>query len=113
MRPYIKIRDRKVYIWFIMDARCSIRDYHVSDNHSVDPCILTMCMTFREIKKLLETFRFVTNGYSAYPLPALQIAKEMRDDFKFNITQVIGLTNDDAFSKDSRPYKPIFERLYL
>ena len=31
--------------------------------------------------------------------------------FKFEITQVIGLTNDDAVSKEFRPYKQMIERL--
>ena len=33
------------------------------------------------------------------------------NDFKFNITQVIGLTNDDEVSKEFRPYKQMIERL--
>ena len=31
--------------------------------------------------------------------------------FKFNITQVIGLTNEDEVSKEFRPYKQMIERL--
>ena len=33
------------------------------------------------------------------------------DAFKFHITQVIGLTNDDAVSKEFRPFKQMIERL--
>ena len=33
------------------------------------------------------------------------------DRFKFNITRVIGLTNDDEISKEFRPYKQMIERL--
>ena len=109
---YIKVRGIKGYIWFIMDAASrSILGYQVSDNRSVGPCILAMRMAFRGMKKLPDTFRFIADGYSAYPLAALQFAKEPGDDFKFNITQVIGLTNNDAVSKEFRPYKQMIERL--
>ena len=109
---YIKIRGVKAYIWFIIDtASRSILGYQVSDNRSVGPCILTMRMAFRQFKELPEKFRFIADGYSAYPLAALQFAQEFGDPFKFNITQVIGLTNDDAVSKEFRPFKQMIERL--
>ena len=109
---YIKIRGVKAYIWFIIDAASrSILGYQVSDNRSVGPCILAMRMAFRHFKELPENFRFISDGYSAYPLAALQFAQEFGDAFKFSITQVIGLTNDDAVSKEFRPFKQMIERL--
>ena len=44
-------------------------------------------------------------------MAAQQFFYEFKDPFKFNITQVIGLTNDDAVSKEFRPYKQMIERL--
>lgn len=109
---YIKIRGVKSYIWFIIDAASrSILGYQVSDNRSVGPCILTMRMAFRQFTELPKNFRFIADGYSAYPLAALQFAQELGDSFKFSITQVIGLTNDDAVSKEFRPFKQMIERL--
>ena len=109
---YIKIRGIKTYIWFIMDAASrSILGYQVSDNRGVGPCILAMRMAFRCFKELPEKFRFIADGYSAYPLAAQQFFREFGDKFKFEITQVIGLTNDDAVSKEFRPYKQMIERL--
>lgn len=109
---YIKVRGIKGYLWFIMDAASrSILGYQVSDNRSVGPCILAMRMAFRGMKRLPEKFRFIADGYSAYPLAAQQFARELGDSFKFDITQVIGLTNDDAVSKEFRPYKQMIERL--
>ena len=109
---YIKIRGVKAYIWFIMDAASrSILGYQVSDNRSVGPCILAMRMAFRQFKELPKNFKFIADGYSAYPLAALQFAQELGDSFKFSITQVIGLTNDDAISKEFRPFKQMIERL--
>lgn len=109
---YIKIRGIKTYIWFVMDAASrSILGYQVSDNRGVGPCILAMRMAFRFFKELPENFRFIADGYSAYPLAALQFYREFGDRFQFDITQVIGLTNDDAVSKEFRPFKQIIERL--
>ena len=65
---YIKVRGIKGYIWFIMDAASrSILGYQVSDNRSVGPCILAMRMAFRGIKDSPRSFRFIADGYSAYP----------------------------------------------
>ena len=109
---YIKIRGIKAYIWFIMDAASrSIIGYQVSDNRGVGPCILAMRMAFTHLKELPERFKFIADGYSAYPLAAQQFFHEFGDKFKFDITQVIGLTNDDEVSKEFRPYKQMIERL--
>ena len=53
----------------------------------------------------------IRDRYSAYPLAAQQFFHEFGDKFKFSITQVIGLTNDDEVSKEFRPYKQMIERL--
>jgi len=109
---YIKVRGIKAYIWFIMDAASrSIIGYQVSDNRSVDPCILAMRMAFQHFKELPKNFKFIADGYSAYPLAAMEFAKKFKDTFPFSITQVIVLTNDDEVSKEFRPYKQMIECL--
>ncbi len=109
---YIKIRGVKAYIWFIMDAATrSIIGYQVSDNRGVGPCILAMRMALKHFKELPEKFKFIADGYSAYPLAAQQFFREFGEKFNFEITQVIGLTNDDEVSKEFRPYKQMIERL--
>jgi len=110
---YIKVKGVKGYVWFIMDAvKRSILGYRVSDNRGVGSCILAMRMAFRNFKeKLPEGFRFIADGYSAYPLAAQQFFVKHGNNFKFDITQVIGLTNDDAVSAEFRPYKQLIERL--
>jgi len=109
---YIKVRGIKGYIWFIMDvASRSIIGYQVSDNRGVGPCILAMRMALENLTKLPEKFRFIADGYSAYPLAAQQFSLREVNPLKFDITQVIGLTNDDAVSKEFRPYKQMIERL--
>ena len=109
---YIKVRGVKSYIWFIMNAATrSIIGCQVSDNRGVGPCILAMRMAFNHLKKLPENFKFIADGYSAYPLAAMEFGKRFGKDFTFDITQVIGLTNDDAVSKEYRPFKQMIERL--
>ena len=109
---YIKVRGIKAFVWLIMDAATrSIIGYQISDNRGVGPCILAMRMAFSGLKKLPENFKFIADGYSAYPLAAMEFAQKFKDDFLFNITQVIGLTNEDAVSKEYRPFKQMIERL--
>lgn len=109
---YIKIRGIKTYVWLIMNAATrSILGYQVSDNRGVGPCILAMRMAFHGLSKLTKNFKFVTDGYSAYPLAAMEFAKKFGKDFSFTVTQVLGLTNDDAVSKEYRPFKQMIERL--
>ena len=89
----------------------SIIGYRVSDNRGVGPCIMAMRMAFQNLKSLPENFRFIADGYSAYPLAAQQFALREDNPLKFDITQVIGLTNDDPVTTEFRPFKQIVERL--
>ena len=109
---YIKVRGVKSFVWLVMDAVSrSVLGYQVSDNRSVGPCILAMRMAFRGLKKLPEHFRFIADGYSAYVLAAQQFGIQYGEAFNFDITQVLGLTNDDAVSAQFRPIKQLVERL--
>ena len=109
---YIKIRGLKTYVWLIMNAATrSIIGYQVSNNRGVGPCILAMRMAFRGLTKLPQNFKFIADGYSAYPLAAMEFAKKLGKDFAFTVTQVIGLINNDAVSAQHRPFKQMMERL--
>ena len=109
---YIKVRGVKAFVWLIMNAATrSIIGYQISDNRGVGPCILAMRMAFKGLSKLPENFKFIADGYSAYPLASMEFLRKLGDDFKFSITQVIGLTNDDAVSTEFRPFKQMIERL--
>jgi Transposase IS66 family. len=109
---YIKVRGIKGFVWLILNAASrAVIGYQVSDNRGVGPCIMAMRMAFQHLKKLPENFRFIADAYSAYPLAAQQFFHEYGKAFKFEITQVLGLTNDDAVSKEFRPYKQLIERL--
>ena len=109
---YIKVRGIKGYIWFIINAATrAVIGYQVSDNRGVGPCIMAMRMAFQYLKELPQKFKFIADGYSAYPLAAQQFFHQFGEKFKFEITQVIGLQNDDAVSTEFRPYKQMIERL--
>lgn len=107
---YIKKLGVKHYVWFIMDAcKKSIIGYQVSGTRSVGPCILTMRMAFEKFKKFPgKALKFIADGYSAYPLAAQQCKEQKGLDV--DVTQVIGLTNDDAVSKEWRWVKQVIER---
>jgi transposase-like protein len=109
---YIKVKGVNGYIWFIMDAISkSVIGYQVSDNRSVGPCILAMRMAFKGVKSISKNFKFIADGYSAYPLAAQQFSLKQEEPLTFDITQVIGLSNDDAVSTEFRPFKQVVERL--
>jgi transposase-like protein len=107
---YIKVRGVRAFVWFVMDAVSrSVIGFRVSATRAVGDCILAMRMAFGTMEELPEGFKFIADGYSAYPLAAQQF--ELHDDKVFNITPVIGLANYDAVSKEFRPFKQIVERL--
>lgn len=108
---YIKVKGIKHYVWFVMDAcKKSILGYQVSDNRAVGPCILAMRMAFEKFEKFPgNLLKFIADGYSAYPLAKQQF--EIEEDKIFDITQVIGLTNDDPVSTEYRWVKQVVERL--
>ena len=109
---YIKVHGQKGYVWLIVDAVSrAVIGYRVSDNRGVGTCILAMRMAFRNVKFISKNFKFIADGYSAYPLAAQQFALRKDNPLNFEITQVIGLTNDDAVSKEFRRFKQIIERL--
>lgn len=108
---YIKVKGVKGYVWFIADAvKRTILGYTISDNRSVGPCILAMRDAFRKYSAFPQNLTFVADGYSAYPLAAQQFAIN-NPEHSFEVTQVIGLTNDDEVSTNFRPFKQIIERL--
>lgn len=107
---YTKVKGVKNYVWFIMDAiKKSILGYRSSDSRDVGPCILAMRMAFAKFKEFPgKALKFVADGYTAYLLAQQQFALK---GLHFDVTQVIGLTNDDPVSSEYRWLKQIIERL--
>lgn len=73
--------------------------------------VFTADETYIKVRGIKAYIWFIADGYSAYPLAAMEFAKRFKDNFTFNITQVIGLTNNDAVSKEYRPFKQMIKRL--
>jgi len=107
---YTKVKGVRHYVWFVMDAiKKSILGYQISDSRDVGPCILTMRMAFAKFKEFPSmALKFAADGYTAYKLAQQQFALQGMD---FNLTQVIGLTNDDPVSTEYRWLKQTIERL--
>ena len=63
--------------------------YRISTERDVGACILSMRMAFKHVSKLPEHFKFIANGYSAYPLAAQQFYREFKEDFKFDIDKKV------------------------
>ena len=107
---YTKVKGVKHYVWFIMDAiKKSILGYRSSNSRDVGPCILAMRMAFDKFKEFPgKALKFIADGFPAYLLARQQFAINGKD---FDVTQVIGLTNDEPVSKEYRWLKQIIERL--
>ena len=107
---YTKVKGSRRYVWFIMDAiKKSILGYRCSSSRDTTPCILAMRMAFDKFKKFPgKALKFVADGYTAYKLAQQQFALH---GMHFDVTQVIGLTNEDDVSTEYRWLKQIIERL--
>ncbi|MFR4995792.1 MAG: hypothetical protein ACLUDK_01115 [Clostridium paraputrificum] len=108
---YIKVKVIKNHIWIVMDdCKKSILRYQVSDTRTVSPCILSMRMAFDKFKVFpSKALKFIADGYNAYPLAKQQF--EIEENKLFDLTQVIGLSNDDLVSEEFHWVKQIVERL--
>ena len=107
---YTKVKGKKRYVWFVMDAiKKSILGYYSSASRDVGSCIYALRLAFEKFKSFPgKALKFIADGYSAYPLARQQFALNKMD---FDVTQVIGLSNDDEISKEFRWLKQVIERL--
>ena len=107
---YTKVKGKRQYVWIVMDAiKKSILGYQVSYTRDTGPCILTMRMAFSKFKEFPgKSLKFIADGYTAYKLAQQQFNL---NGFDFDVTQVIGLTNNDPVSTEYRWVKQIIERL--
>ena len=84
--------------------------YQVSDTRAISPCILTMRMAFDKFKTFPgKALKFISDVFSSYPPTKLQF--ELKENKIFDLIQVIGLTNDDAVSKEFHWLKQVVELL--
>lgn len=107
---YTKVKGAKRYVWFVIDAiKKSILGYYSSEFRDTIPCILAIRMAFDKFKIFPgKALNFIADGFNSYKLAEQQFKLHNMD---FDVTQVIGLTNDDKVSTEFRWLKQIIERL--
>lgn len=106
---YIKVKGKWNYIFFFFDAvKKIILSYRVSPNRDTETAIKAFDDVLGKLKTIPENLNLVTDGNPIYLLAQHFFASH---GINFDVTQVIGLTNDDPISKEFRPLKQIIERL--
>ncbi|WP_207649325.1 DDE-type integrase/transposase/recombinase [Clostridium grantii] len=105
----MKVNGKWHYICFFFDAaKKIILSYRISPNRDTPLAIRAINDVLVKLKELPETLNFVVDGNPIYLLARLFFAQH---NINFDVTQVIGLTNDDPISKEYRPLKQIIECL--
>jgi transposase-like protein/transcription elongation factor Elf1 len=110
---YIKIKGVWNYVFFFFDAvKKIITSYRVQRERDHVSAVLAINDVLVKLKdeqnNLPEKINLITDGNPIYLLAQQWFAQR---NIHFDITQVIGLTNDDPVSKEYRPLKQIIERL--
>jgi len=106
---YIKVMGKWHYIFFFFDAaKKIILSYRVRRHRDYQSAILAINDVLVKFKEIPEKLNLITDGNPIYLLAQQWFAQH---NINFDITQVIGLTNDDEVSAEYRPLKQIIERL--
>lgn len=102
---YIKVHGRWHYVFFFFDA---ILSYRVRRERDYKSAVLAFNDVLVKLKEIPDKLNFITDGNPIYLLAQHWFAQH---GINFDVTQVIGLTNDDPVSEEFRPLKQIIERL--
>jgi len=106
---YIKINGVWNYVFFFFDAvKKIITSYRVRCHRDWESAVLAINDVLLKFKEIPDKLNLITDGNPIYLLAQQWFAQH---DINFDITQVIGLTNDDEVSAQHRPLKQIIERL--
>lgn len=106
---YIKVNGKWHYVFFIFDAiKKIITSHQVSPNRDTVAAIKAIDDTLSKYKEIPENLNMVFDGNPIYLLAQHFFASH---GIHFDVTQVIGLTNDDPVSEEYRPLKQVIERL--
>ena len=107
---YIRVLGSWNYIYFFFDAKNKIiLSHRYSPNRDTQTAIKAIYDVIRHYgKDIPENLNLVVDGNPIYLLAQQYF---QRHGIDFDITQVIGLTNEDPVSKEYRPLKQIVERL--
>jgi len=106
---YVKVKGKWHYIFFFFDAvKKIILSYRVQRFRDYQSAILAINDVLVKFKEIPKNLNLITDGNPIYLLARQWFAQH---GINFDITQVIGLTNDDPVSEEFRPIKQIIERL--
>lgn len=106
---YIKVNGKWHYVFFIIDTiKKIITSHNVSPNRDTIAAIKAIDDTLSKYKEIPEDLNLVFDGNPIYLLAQHFFASH---GIHFDVTQVIGLTNDDPVSTEFRPLKQVIERL--
>lgn len=107
---YIRVLGSWNYIYFFFDAKNKIiLSHRYSPNRDIQTAIKAIYDVIRHYgKDIPENLNLVVDGSPIYLLAQQYF---QRHGIDFDVTQVIGLTNEDPVSKEYRPLKQIVERL--
>lgn len=106
---YIRVNGKWHYIFFFFDAvKKIILSYHVSPKRDTPSAIIALDDVLSKFKEIPDKLNIIVDGNPIYLLAQHFFAQH---DIFFDVSQVIGLSNDDPVSKELRPLKQIIERL--
>lgn len=106
---YIKVNGKWNYIFFFFDAvKKIILSYRVSPHRDTETAVKAIDDVLTKLKEIPKDLNLITDGNPIYLLAQHFFAGH---GINFDVTQVIGLTNEDEVSKEYRPLKQIIERL--
>lgn len=106
---YIRVNGRWHYLFFFFDAvKKIILSYPISPNRDTKTAIKAIDEVLVKLREIPDNLNFVVDGNPIYLLAQHFFAHH---GISFDVTQVIGLTNDDPVSTEFRPLKQIIERL--
>ena len=103
-------KNKKIYsVFFVIDTiKKIITSHRVSPNRDTISAIKAIDDTLSKYKQIPENLNLVFDGNPIYLLAQHFFASH---GIHFDVTQVIGLTNDDPVSAEYRPLKQVIERL--
>jgi len=106
---YIKVKGVWHYIFFFFDAtKKIILSYRVQKSRDYQSAVLAINDVLAKLRQIPENLNLVTDGNPIYLLARQFFAQH---GIHFDVTQVIGLSNNDPVSTEFRPLKQIIERL--
>ncbi|WP_019413836.1 DDE-type integrase/transposase/recombinase [Paenisporosarcina sp. TG20] len=106
---YIRVLGKWNYLFFFFDAKNKIiLSYRLSPNRDTPSAIQAIDDVLVKLGTREEKVNLIVDGNPIYLLAQHFFSKHQ---IYFDVTQVIGLTNEDPVSTEYRPLKQIIERL--